>query len=151
MKSIVVSAALVSLALTGCASITRGVKEDVKIEVTPANANIQTTTGHTCKGSCTIKIPRKEAFSITASAPGYQTEVIDVKTRVSRRGVVGVAGNAIIGGVIGVAIDTANGASLNHDPNPVILQLERGSGSKKVFPEPSKKPEGETVESIPVS
>ena len=137
------SSALVlgALCLTGCASVTRGVNEDVQIKVNPSNAKIRTSTGHACTGSCTINVPRKKTFTVTASAPGYQTEIIEVETRVGGKGAVALAGNAIVGGVIGIGVDAVSGAALDHYPNPVVINLERGRGSKRVIPKPKTKSE----------
>jgi hypothetical protein len=137
MNHILVLAASGCLMLQGCASVVRGVNEDVTIQVTPAHAEIRTSAGHACTGPCVVNVPRKKEFTVTASAPGYQTEVIDVDTRVSGKGAAGMAGNVIVGGVIGVGVDAVSGATLDHYPNPVIFHLERGSGSKKIQPAPS--------------
>jgi hypothetical protein len=140
MKHILVAAAAGSLTLSGCASVVRGVNEDVTIQVTPANAEIRTSAGHACTGPCVINVPRKKEFTVTASAPGYQTEVIDVDTRFSGKGAAGIAGNVIVGGVIGVGVDAVSGATLDHFPNPVIFNLEAGSGTKKIQPAPKMPP-----------
>ena len=146
MKTVFTAAAACCLALSGCASVVRGVNEDVAIEVTPANAEIRTSAGHACTGPCVINVPRKKEFTVTASAPGYQTETIDVDTRVSGKGAAGMAGNVIIGGVVGVGVDAVSGATLDHYPNPVIFSLEKGTGSKKVQSDPVRKPQtGEPV------
>lgn len=140
MKAYFCAAAAGCLVLGGCASVVRGVNEDVRIEVTPANAEIRTSAGHACTGPCVINVPRKKEFTVTASAPGYQTETIDVDTRVSGKGAIGMAGNAIIGGVIGVGVDAVSGATLDHFPNPVIFSLEKGEGSKNVLSDPEPLP-----------
>ncbi len=115
----------------------------MEIDVTPANAEIRTSAGHACTGSCVINVPRKKEFTVTASARGYQTEIVDVDTRVSGKGAAGMAGNAIIGGVIGVGVDAVSGATLDHYPNPVIITLDPGTGTKKVFSDPPQKPVAE--------
>ncbi len=81
-----------------------------------------------------INVPRKKEFTLTASAPGYQSQVIDVETRVSGKGAAGMAGNVLLGGVIGVGVDAATGATLDHYPNPVNFILKRGKGSRKLTP-----------------
>ena len=39
-------------------------------------------------------------------------------------GAAGVAGNVLLGGVIGIGIDAATGASKDLKPNPVEVELE---------------------------
>ncbi|KZK83675.1 hypothetical protein PsW64_01840 [Pseudovibrio sp. W64] len=135
MKSYFVAGVVASsILLAGCGTVVRGTSEDIKIDVKPANAKITSTTAHTCVGPCVINVPRKKEFTLTASAPGYQSQVIDVQTRVSGKGAAGMAGNIILGGVIGVGVDAATGATLDHYPNPVTFNLKRGKGSRKLTP-----------------
>ncbi len=135
LKSYLVAGAVASsLLLAGCGTVVRGTTEDIKIYVEPSNAKITSTTAHSCVGPCVINVPRKKEFTLTASAPGYQTQVIDVETRVSGKGAAGMAGNVLIGGVIGIGVDAATGATLDHYPNPVNFILERGTGTRKLTP-----------------
>lgn len=110
--------------LSGCGSIIRGTSEDVAINATPAGTKIQTSNGFRCDTSCVIKVPRRDTFQVVASRAGYQTETVFVDTEISGGGVAGVAGNVLLGGVIGIGVDTYNGAGLDHTPNPVNIQLE---------------------------
>ncbi|WP_057465733.1 hypothetical protein [Pseudovibrio sp. POLY-S9] len=135
MKSYFVAGVVASsILLAGCGTVVRGTSEDIKIDVKPANAKITSTTAHTCVGPCVINVPRKKEFTLTASAPGYQSQVIDVQTRVSGKGAAGMAGNIILGGVVGVGVDAVTGATLDHYPNPVTFNLKRGKGSRKLTP-----------------
>ncbi|MEM8796719.1 MAG: translation initiation factor 2 [Pseudomonadota bacterium] len=142
MKPIVIACA--ALMLSGCATITRGTSNDIVINYEPANAKVVTSFGHECEQSpCEFEIKRKEEFSITATAPGFQKETVDVKTRIAKSGAAGFAGNALLGGIIGAGVDAANGATLEHYPNPVDIKL---------VPEGQERPEttpGET--DVPVS
>ena len=47
-----------------------------------------------------------------------------VGTRMSGGGTAGLVGNALIGGVIGVVVDSSSGAAMDHFPNPVMAQLK---------------------------
>ncbi|HET9615607.1 MAG TPA: hypothetical protein VFP74_00435 [Pseudolabrys sp.] len=60
---------------------------------------------------------------VTFSKPGYQDVTVPLKTKVAGAGAVGVAGNVIIGGAVGVVVDTASGAALDHYPNPLRVNL----------------------------
>lgn len=112
------------IAITGCASVTRGVNEDVVIIYEPADAAISTSLNHTCSSSpCTIQVARKKAFQVTGSKTGYHSQTVQVNTKVSGGGAAGFAGNVIVGGVIGMGVDAATGATLNHTPNPVVIKL----------------------------
>ncbi|MBL4645432.1 MAG: translation initiation factor 2 [Hyphomicrobiales bacterium] len=114
---------ILGFSLTACASAVRGTTEVVSIQVTPADANVTTDIGKNCTGSCDIKVKRKQEFTVTASKEGYVTQQQFVSTSTSKRGATGMAGNILLGGIIGVGVDAATGATLDHSPNPVILNL----------------------------
>lgn len=124
MKTHYFSCAVLALALAGCASVTRGTSETVMVYVSPAGAQIATSVGLTCNTSpCSLQVSRKQEFSVTVSKDGYKTETVHVGTKVAPGGVAGMAGNVLIGGVIGVGVDTVSGATLDHYPNPVLVEL----------------------------
>lgn len=120
-----------ALALSGCGSIVRGTGEDVVLNVSPSTADVRLSNGMTCTGSCVLNIPRKETFTVTASAPGYQSKTVAVGKKIEGGGAAGFAGNILVGGVIGMGVDAATGAAFDHYPNPVDLNLKpigRGTG-----------------------
>jgi hypothetical protein len=122
MKRIVCLAAI--LALSGCASITRGTSEVVEVQVEPADAIVTTSLGFSCAVMpCKFKVDRKSEFTVSAAKEGYQPQTVDVTTKVSGNGAAGFAGNVLIGGVVGMGVDAATGATLDHSPNPVIIKL----------------------------
>lgn len=89
-----------------------------------------------------MTVGRKEEFTATISKVGFEPEQVEIKTRLAGEGVAaGIVGNAIIGGVVGLAADAASGATLEHTPNPlrVILypkgQKPPGAGPNIVYPE----------------
>jgi len=122
MKFIILALAISSLA--GCATITRGTSDDVVIDVEPKNATVTTSLGLTCEAQpCTIKASRKKGFTVTAKAEGYEDASVEVTTGVSKGGTAGLAGNVLVGGLVGLGIDAATGASKSHSPNPVVIRM----------------------------
>jgi hypothetical protein len=122
MKRILWVAAL--LALTGCASIARGTSETVEIQVEPKDATVTTSLGFSCTTMpCQFKVDRKTEFSVSAIKEGYLPQTVNILTKVSGKGAAGFAGNVLIGGVIGMGVDAATGASKDHFPNPVVINL----------------------------
>jgi hypothetical protein len=107
----------------GCASVTRGTTEQVQILSEPPGAEAHTSMGHVCTTPCTLQFNRKDEFIVTASQRGFHTAEMPVVTRVAGGGAAGFAGNILVGGVIGMAVDAASGATLEHYPNPVMLNL----------------------------
>ena len=136
------------LLLSGCGSIVRGTSEDVAINASPTGTKIHTSNGYQCETSCVLKIPRKDAFTITASKSGYQTETVNVTTEVSGGGAAGMAGNILLGGVIGIGVDAATGAAFDHKPNPVMIVLEP-NGTRQIPVDTGQKPK--SPRSPPVS
>jgi hypothetical protein len=62
-----------------------------------------------------------------------------VATRLASAGAAGFAGNVLLGGVVGMAVDAASGATLEHYPNPVMLTmmpLRRGEKPRVLKQEP---------------
>ncbi|MDR3506387.1 MAG: translation initiation factor 2 [Caulobacteraceae bacterium] len=104
--------------------MTRGTTQQFTIESTPPAAKARTSSGFSCESTpCTIRMPRKDAFTVTVSKPGYKTSVTDVKPKIASNGAAGFLGNALIGGVIGAAVDVGSGATLDLSPNPLHIDL----------------------------
>jgi hypothetical protein len=130
-----------AVVMAGCATVTRGTSSQVQIQSEPPGADVRTSTGFTCITPCTMTVGRKDEFAVTFTKPGYEPEQVDIKTRLAGDGALaGVAGNALIGGVVGLAADAASGATLEHTPNPLKVILyqngkkPRGAGPNIVYP-----------------
>lgn len=137
--------ALVACCLTGCGTVTRGTTESVSITSEPADATIRTSLGHSCPQSpCTVEVSRKTKFTAFAEKEGFKPGSIYVDTRVAGAGAAGVAGNVIIGGVVGIGVDVATGAALDHYPNPAHIRLapvaSPEDSTTAVVPEKNPKP-----------
>lgn len=143
---------LLALALGGCATVTRGTETDVVFESSPAGAEVRTqlvdmcslsecrtdspddpsappvaavppTPGPNCNTPCSVRVARKKAIVATFTKAGYEPQTVNVPLRMANAGAAGLAGNVLIGGIIGVGIDAASGAALEHFPNPVVVTL----------------------------
>ena len=123
VRTIVLIAASSSLA--ACATVTRGTSTAWQVNTTPVGASVKTTHGYFCESTpCSIKMPRKSAFTGTISKPGYKDLNIVVTNKVSSGGGAAMAGNVLIGGLIGAGVDASSGAMLDLTPNPVNVTLE---------------------------
>ena len=96
----------------------------MQITSQPEGAEVRTSLSQQCVTPCTLTVQRKDEFSVTFAKPGYQPQTIQVTTRIAGGGAAGFAGNILLGGVIGMGVDAASGASLEHHPNPVIAVLQ---------------------------
>lgn len=115
------------LSLAACNTVTRGTDETVTITTSPASARIWTSLGHECPRSpCIVKVSRKAEFTAYAAARGYRPGSVLVKSVLTDQAAPGVIGNAILpGGSVGLVLDAANGAMLDHRPNPAQIDLVR--------------------------
>lgn len=114
----------VACSVSACGTVTRGSNEDVTFNSEPPGAKVQTSTGLVCQATpCTYPISRKQEFVATFELPGHHSQQIAVKTEVSGGGAAGMAGNILIGGIVGVVVDASTGATLDHSPNPVFATM----------------------------
>lgn len=111
--------------LSGCATVTRGSKDVLEIKTTPAGAQVQTSNGFSCSSTpCAIKMPRRSEFVVDITRPGCKPMDVNVTHKTADGGAAGVAGNVLVGGIIGLGVDAATGASQDLVPNPVEVTLE---------------------------
>ena len=115
--------AVLLAAIGGCASVTRGMTNQIQITSNPPEAQARTSMGHVCVTPCTLQFNRKDEFTVTISKPGFHSAEVAVKTQVAGAGVAGFAGNVLVGGVVGMGVDAVSGATLEHFPNPVTVTL----------------------------
>ena len=114
---------LCAASLSACATITRGTRQDYVIETNPEGAQIELSTGQTCTSPCNLRLPRKHDFVVTARMAGYEDARAQVESRVRAGGVAGAAGNVLVGGLIGVAVDGSSGAMNDLRPNPLRIEM----------------------------
>ena len=55
---------------------------------------------------------------------GYKPQTVTVHTEVSGGGAVGMAGNVVLGGVLGMAVDASDGSMNDFKPNPLKVTLD---------------------------
>ena len=51
-------------------------------------------------------------------------QIIPLTKEIPGTGAAGFAGNVLLGGLVGMGVDAATGAALDHKPNPVIVTLQ---------------------------
>ena len=114
----------VALSLPACATITRGKTQEFTVESTPPGAQATTSNGFECVSTpCTFRMPRKDAFNITVSKEGYVSQTHEITSSMSGAGGAALAGNVLVGGIIGGAVDASSGALNDLKPNPLVVIL----------------------------
>ena len=114
---------LVGLALSGCATITRGTTENLLVQSEPEGASVELSSGQTCKTPCNLELKRKNDYTLYLHKEGFQDAEIRVESKVAGAGAAGMAGNVLIGGIIGAGVDAFSGATNSLQPNPVHMHL----------------------------
>lgn len=119
---------------SGCATITRGTTEAWVVESEPAGAQVRLSSGQTCTTPCTLELKRKNNFGVEIEKEGYDRVSTQVVSSNSRAGAVGMAGNVLIGGLIGMGVDAASGATKELRPNPLVVKLVSSRGQASTAP-----------------
>lgn len=113
----------VAMALGGCATLTRGTSDEVVVISEPPGAVVTTNLGTGCAATpCTLDVARDAEFTATITKPGYASQSVAVTTQVSSTGAATATENLTTAG-LGLAVDAATGAVLEHAPNPVSVVL----------------------------
>ena len=117
--------AVAVLATSACATITRGSSDTWTVQTDPTGAAVRTTNGFACDQTpCSFKMARKSQFGVDISKVGYKPYHGQVTNKVAGAGGAAMAGNVLVGGIIGAGVDVATGAMLDLVPNPLVVKLE---------------------------
>lgn len=119
--------ALVSVLVTtsACATITRGTHDVLEVQTSPVGAQVAMSNGMQCPQTpCTLKVKRRSEFDVDITKDGYKPARVHVTNKVSGAGGAAMAGNVVLGGIIGAGVDAGSGAMLDLVPNPVVIALE---------------------------
>ena len=122
-----VLAAAIAAPCVGCASVTRGTTENISISSTPAGATAEIPgldIPTACVTPCVVVAKRSADITVTVNKEGYEPQIIPLTKEIPGTGAAGFAGNVLLGGLVGMGVDAATGAALDHKPNPVIVTLQ---------------------------
>lgn len=122
---------LFALTASGCATFARGSTQALTIDSLPGGATVSLSNGERCTTPCTLKLKRKHPVAVELCKTGYRQALAQVRSEVGRGGALGLAGNLLVGGLIGAGVDTASGAAKDLSPNVVaVLLLEEKPGCR---------------------
>lgn len=114
-----------ALGLGGCATVTRGMSEDLVIRSTPSGARVKLSNGQSCgRTPCTLRMARRSDVLVNISKRGCKTRQVHVTNRVDGVGGAAMAGNIVFGGIVGAGVDASTGATQMLVPNPVQVTLD---------------------------
>jgi len=124
MKFLFATAVATELLCSGCATVTRGRSQDWTANTQPIGAVVTLSNGEVCKTPCTLKLRRKYPFAVDICKAGYKRVQTQVVSSIHGAGAVGLAGNVLLGGLIGAGVDVGTGAGKDLAPNPLEVTLE---------------------------
>lgn len=127
MKAVLALWVTVSLA-SGCATVTRGTSQAFTITSEPTGANVRLSNGLVCITPCTLELKRRPGFAVTVEKEGYERVITNVASQIANGGGMAMAGNVILGGLIGAGVDASNGSMNELVPNPLHIVLEPEAG-----------------------
>lgn len=137
---------------TGCTTVTRGTKDVLVIESNPPGATIELSNGLRGTTPTSFELPRKHPLTVTISKEGYETVTVNVTPKIVGAGGAGMAGNVLLGGVIGAAVDAGTGAMKDLFPNPIQVEMVKLSNlSEGNTPVPSLKAKLEELDELKTS
>lgn len=125
------SPVLLALICSSCATVVRGTNDTAKFVSTPDGASVTAESVDveklgplTCETPCELELKRKKTWRVDFFLDGYKPASGFLTPEISAGGVAAGAGNALIGGLIGVGIDAGTGANLDLKPNPMVAELQ---------------------------
>jgi len=109
------------------------------VESEPVGAKVSTSIGLVGTTPATFKVSRKGGFTVTIEKEGYESVTVQVISQIAGAGAAGMAGNVVLGGLIGAAVDAGTGATKQIKPNPISVTLVPIGAEKEVLGEPAEK------------
>ncbi|MFD0739257.1 hypothetical protein ACFQZQ_08200 [Lysobacter koreensis] len=131
---------------TGCATVTRGTTQTVAINSVPAGATVSMSNGERCETPCIFKLKRKYPVAMEVCKAGYSPVNNLLASEMSAGGGWAMAGNVIIGGLIGLAIDAGTGSYRDLTPSPLNVTLAEQAQGCAAPTFPAVPGGGQTVE-----
>lgn len=116
-------AVVIAGVLPGCATVTRGTKQSFTVLSEPPSADVEFSNGLRCRTPCSLKVARKDGFVVKINKEGYEPVEATISSQMSVGGGAALAGNILLGGLIGGGIDASNGSTKELKPNPLSVKL----------------------------
>ncbi len=108
----------------GCATIINGTTQKIPVSSDPSGANC-TVVGDTTRYTtpCQVELARKSDHILKLEKEGYEPATVEIKHVLSGA----VAGNILLGGLIGWGVDAASGSQNRLIPETVHVSLKASS------------------------
>lgn len=116
-----IAAAVLVAVGSGCATVASGGGGDqtVKVVSDPPGATVVIDGQPVGTTPAEVKLGRKTSHTVEVSAPGYETTRLAVNSEFNPW----VIGNVVFGGIIGIVVDLATGATSTLSPDELTVKL----------------------------
>ena len=122
--------------VSGCATVTRGTHEVFTVNTVPSNASVKTSNGRACDATpCSFTMNHRDNFDVTITKTGFKEWHGHVTHQFSSGGGAALAGNVLVGGLVGITVDAASGATQKLVPNPLNVTLEPVQAAASAAPQ----------------
>ena len=119
----IIALVLASSLLSGCATVVRGTHQEVSVTSKPSRTIVLVNGQGGFKTPATLELPRRRDHILTFEKEGYESVNVIVLHIVNSA----VAGNILLGGVIGLGVDAITGAQYKLAPEAVNVELKKDS------------------------
>lgn len=111
--------------LSGCATIVHlGGSEEINVSSEPAGAKVVIDGTQLGVTPLATKVERKKDHAIVLTKEGFQETQTKVESHLSWW----VAGNALVGGLVGILVDVLSGGGYTLEPDAVAVNLKPAEG-----------------------
>lgn len=121
IKAIVLPLLAIALLLGGCATVTHGSHQTVKITSQPAGAAVRVDSAPSGVTPTQAELTRKTSHRVELSLAGYQPYEVILEPQFNGS----TLGNILVGGIIGMAVDGSTGAGNTLKPEKVEAVLQK--------------------------
>jgi len=104
----------------GCATIINGTTQKIPFNSNPSGATVKTSDGMECTTPCSLELKRKIDHMVTIEKTGYEPFQLNLHSVISGT----VAGNILLGGLIGWGVDAGTGGEDKLVPDKVDVTLK---------------------------
>ena len=116
---VMVLISIATLGLSGCATVINGTSESYAVKTDPGGADVSFSNGISCKSPCKVELKRRHDLRADIKRDGYKPTYVLIQSRTGGA----VAGNILLGGLIGGVVDSTNGSTNHLVPGPLNVKL----------------------------
>ena len=128
MRQVFILIGLISAAVlsTGCASISHGHTQEIKVRSIPEGIDVKLNGMNICKTPCLTQLERTQKGVLTAEIAGFPRQKKELQRKISGA----FWANIIFGGIPGWIIDGATGSMYNLSPNDIVFIFDPKQANK---------------------